>query len=116
MEQQFICNACGQLGKPDEKLKGNFAIEFILWWFFIVPGIIYSYWRRNDKDKVCASCGNKTLIPANTPMGKKLLADTNQEIVESRVENKTSSKKKKIIIGIIVGYFLIVFIVLLIMA
>lgn len=108
MVTQYICNACGQLGKPNEKLRGNFAAELILWWFFIVPGIIYSYWRRSNKDKVCASCGNKTLIPANTPMGAKLLTDTGQTLSEIKEEKPKNNYALLAVFAILSVAFLII--------
>ncbi len=104
MEKQFICSSCGHIGKPTEKLRGNFPTAFVLWWLFIIPGIVYSIWRRSDKNKFCQNCNNQTLIPANSPMGQKLLNDTGQKLPEVKEEKK--SRKTKIILGIIIFYVL----------
>lgn len=49
-------------------LRGNTAIEVILYLFYIVPGIIYSIWRRQKAaKKVCRACGGDALVPINSP-------------------------------------------------
>jgi len=88
METQLICTACGYAGASNKRNKGNGLIELILWLFFLIPGIIYSIWRRSDKQNSCLKCGNKSMIPANTPMGQKLLNETGQKLVEQKEERK----------------------------
>lgn len=70
-----ICTLCGYSGEVKKKNKGNGLIELILWFFFIIPGIIYSIWRRADKQNLCPKCGNASMIPLDTPMGQKLLTE-----------------------------------------
>jgi ribosomal protein S27AE len=70
---RLICIRCGTaLGRKDLKNPGNTLIEFILWLWLIVPGLLYSIWRRS-KEKLCPRCGSDTLVPENTPVGKKLI-------------------------------------------
>lgn len=75
MKQEFICKACGFTGTPIKKKKGNGWIELILWFCFGIPGLIYSIWRRSNRPKVCARCGSGDVIPTDTPVGKKLVAE-----------------------------------------
>jgi len=70
MAQKLVCTACGHFGEPKEVTKGSGLIEIILWFFFIVPGIIYSIWRRSNKPKVCRVCGSTALIPSTSPMAQ----------------------------------------------
>lgn len=71
----LICTLCGYAGEANKKARGNGFIEFILWWFFLIPGIVYSIWRRNNKENICPRCQNKAMIPMDTPMGQKLMAE-----------------------------------------
>lgn len=72
----LICTLCGYAGEANKKARGNGLVEFILWWFFLVPGIIYSIWSRGGNGKnVCPKCGSTTMIPVDTPMGQKLMAE-----------------------------------------
>jgi hypothetical protein len=54
-------------------VKGSILIELLLLCFFIVPGIIYSIWRLNTRQKICPKCKNPSMIPSDSPVGAKLL-------------------------------------------
>lgn len=71
-----ICTTCGYKGKAIKVVKGSFIIEVILWFCFLVPGVIYSVWRLTTVSfKTCPQCKNPTMIPASSPVGQKLLAE-----------------------------------------
>ena len=72
-KENYVCNSCGFVGLPEIKHKGSIWIEIILWLFFLIPGIIYSIWRAGSKFLRCPKCNGTTIIPANTPIGQKLL-------------------------------------------
>jgi len=72
MKGEFICPSCGYIGKPKTVVRGSFLMEVVLWLFFLVPGLIYSIWRLTGKEKVCPSCGQKGMIPLDSPRGQKL--------------------------------------------
>ena len=72
----MVCSACGTIGTGKKVLQGSAVIELLLY-LFIVPGLIYSAWRSQGP-RVCRSCGKPSLIPKDSPMAKKLLADTGQ--------------------------------------
>ena len=56
------CTSChNQTSKP--QTKGSGWIEFILWICYIIPGVIYSIWRRSGAS-TCPFCKNNTLIPS----------------------------------------------------
>lgn len=42
---KYICSNCGTVGQPVVHTRGSFWIELVLWWFFIIPGLIYTEWR-----------------------------------------------------------------------
>lgn len=70
-----FCTACGTEGPEKLRTKGSILIEIVLWLMFIVPGVIYSIWRHASRDRVCAACGNASLVPPDSPMARKLRAD-----------------------------------------
>lgn len=72
---EFVCTACGSTDGIKKVTPGNFFIEVILWMCFLLPGLIYSIWRLSNKRKVCRSCGKDSVIPADSPMAKALLAN-----------------------------------------
>ena len=68
----MICPNCGAVGVPKTHTPGHFAIELLLWCFFLLPGLIYSVWRLAGRKKVCASCEAENMVPLNSPRGRKL--------------------------------------------
>ncbi|MCX2863732.1 hypothetical protein OOZ63_18035 [Paucibacter sp. PLA-PC-4] len=71
----MICKQCGTLHDGSHNLPGNGWIEFVLWLAWLVPGLIYSIWRRSKKKPACRSCGNRELIAVESPVGSKLLRE-----------------------------------------
>jgi DNA-directed RNA polymerase subunit RPC12/RpoP len=45
-------------------MRGNTWIELVLYLCYIVPGIIYSIWRRQGPLNVCQECHKESLVPA----------------------------------------------------
>lgn len=70
----MVCVTCNHHGPTKTATKGSIWIEVILWLCFIIPGLIYSVWRHSSRKPVCSSCGSETLVPENSPVGKKILA------------------------------------------
>jgi predicted RNA-binding Zn-ribbon protein involved in translation (DUF1610 family) len=75
MSKEYICTACGHVGDSKTVFKGHFLIELVLWLCFIVPGLIYTIWRRTSTFEACPTCGNPNLLPAHSPMARKFLAE-----------------------------------------
>lgn len=69
---KMVCTVCGTVGDSKTHVKGSFFIELLLWLFFLVPGLIYTIWRLTTKAKVCPACRSESIVPLNTPMGRKL--------------------------------------------
>lgn len=72
MGSDSICTTCGYRGMPKKFYKGSFLMEIALWLLFLIPGFIYSLWRQVSKFEACPACKKPTMIPVNTPIGKKL--------------------------------------------
>lgn len=70
-----VCTQCGNVGFPKRKPKGSTGIELLLWLFFIIPGLIYSLWRLSTYHTACKVCGSTTMIPVDSPLGKKKLEE-----------------------------------------
>lgn len=68
----MICRHCGTAQRGQSALPGSGWIELVLWLCWVVPGLIYSIWRRGGKP-ACTSCGSRDLVDESTPVGKQLL-------------------------------------------
>ena len=65
----YYCRTCHSFSTTGLK-KGNGWIELVLYLFYIVPGIIYSIWRRSGAPPVCPVCRSHALVPAAAAVAK----------------------------------------------
>lgn len=70
-----ICRDCGTLNVGTSALPGSGWIEAVLWLCWMLPGFIYSIWRRSKVQRVCIACGKRELVQVDTPVGAALLRD-----------------------------------------
>lgn len=73
MASDAVCTNCGYHGPATYASKGSCLLELVLWMLMIVPGIIYTVWRRTAVPVVCPRCGSARLIPDNTPEAARIL-------------------------------------------
>ena len=66
-EYSMHCMQCGADAPPNQNPKGSLLIEIVLWLFLIVPGVIYSIWRRTRVPKTCSVCNSTSVVPKDTP-------------------------------------------------
>ncbi len=57
----------------------------MLWLCFLIPGLIYSIWRRSGNLNACPSCGQTSLIPLFSPGGKELILKQGKTTEEAEV-------------------------------
>lgn len=69
----MICKQCGTVHDGSVNLPGSGWIELVLWLAYMVPGLIYSIWRRSKRKPTCRSCGGRELVPLYSPIGAKLV-------------------------------------------
>lgn len=74
MAKELVCTQCGTVGYGKTLTKGSIIIELILWLCFLVPGLVYSIWRLTSRVVVCKVCENPSLIPVDSPAGKRAVA------------------------------------------
>lgn len=75
MKKEMVCANCGYFGKNKVIYKGSDLMELLLWLCFLFPGFFYSLWRICTKHKGCPNCGDKNMIPMDSPMGQKLIKE-----------------------------------------
>ncbi len=73
---EWVCAQCGWHGTTTKSItKGSILIELVLWLMLLLPGLIYSIWRHVSRYKGCPKCASASLIPADSPVGQKLMRD-----------------------------------------
>lgn len=71
----YICANCGTQNRLKTEYPGSCILTFLLLSFFFIPGILYILWCTANQCVVCRVCGSTNLIPVNSPIGKKLIAE-----------------------------------------
>ena len=69
-----ICQLCGTIAKPRRASLGEMAGLLVLSCMGILPGIVYAL-GLSLSYPCCPACGNKALIPTDTPNGRGLIED-----------------------------------------
>lgn len=54
--KKYICMECGCQREPIVAKRGLLIVEIFMWLCYIVPGVIYSLWRRVRKQLLCPNC------------------------------------------------------------
>lgn len=74
MAKPAICSVCATAAVPAGH-PGSGVVEVILWCLGLLPGFIYSIWRRTSTVLQCPTCSHKdTLVPLSSPLGQQLQA------------------------------------------
>lgn len=56
-----FCTNCRRDVNP--QMPGNGWIELVLWLCYVIPGLLYSIWRRAERNRtVCPHCRNPHTI------------------------------------------------------
>ncbi len=72
MARKQICPNCGYIGEAIRVESGSSLLELFLW-IFVLPGLVYSFWRITTRHMECPECGGApNMIPLDSPRGKKL--------------------------------------------
>ncbi len=67
-----ICADCGSTALPVEAKRGAGWVEVLLWLCYLLPGLIYSIWRRARSRMVCAYCGNPSMVSVHSERARKI--------------------------------------------
>ncbi len=73
-KQAKYCPNCGTVALSKRYMRGSFVTELLLWFFFLLPGIICSLYRLAGKYDGCPQCGFQNVIPLDSPAARTALA------------------------------------------
>lgn len=73
MNQRVVCAACGHVGTKKTITGSDILVTVLLGLLFIIPGILHVMNVQNTINS-CEKCGQKALIPTDSPKGKELLS------------------------------------------
>jgi len=69
-----ICADCGSREPAILKNRGYAWMEILCWLALVLPGIIFSIWRRARRHWVCAYCGNPSMISIHSKRARWMIA------------------------------------------
>jgi hypothetical protein len=70
-----VCGNCGHHAPALVVKRGSVWISVIGWLVFLPAGLLYSLWRLSTRHLVCESCGSTALMPADSPVGRRILRE-----------------------------------------
>ena len=112
MAEQKLCTVCGAIGTTKRNMKGSLLTEFLLWCFFLLPGLIYSIWRHSSVAQVCRNCGSPAVIPLGSPVAQQTLAARGTTTGQVPPQVRTGgASARKVIAGVAAGIALLALIV-----
>ena len=89
---QGLCTSCGYVGETETITKGSTDTEIILWFCFLIPGLIYSIWRFRSRHEICPICDQVTIIPADSPEAQKIIRENRAKQVAAIPDFRPPSK------------------------
>ena len=70
--KKYVCMECGCQRDPINAKRGLLVVEIFMWLLFlpavtysllfVLPGSVYSVWRRVRKHQVCPNCRNPSIV------------------------------------------------------
>jgi len=72
--EEKYCPSCGNVAAPKSVTPGSVLLEIMLWLFALLPGLIYSIWRRSQQRIVCPHCSNIGMVPLDSPRARAALS------------------------------------------
>ena len=76
-DEDYICIHCGTKGLPVLVPRGHVYVEVFLWLCLVVPGVVYTLWRRLRKQEVCPECLYPEMISVYSPKARQMMALAN---------------------------------------
>ena len=84
-DESHICTYCGYKGYPILVPSGHIFFEVVLWLCYILPGVIYSVWRRVRPKEVCPECNHPSMISAYSAKARQMMALANIDHVSKKI-------------------------------
>jgi hypothetical protein len=64
------CLDCGFVGEPESNTPGTASTEVLLWFLLVVPGAVYSLWRRVTRYQGCQQCGSRYIVAVESAVAR----------------------------------------------
>jgi len=71
--KKYLCLECGCQREPIMANRGMLIIELFMWLLYILPGVIYSIWRRVRKQEICPNCRTPSVVLTSSSRAMKMM-------------------------------------------
>ncbi len=71
---KVVCRNCGTVEFPKTVSPRNVWVEVILWFSYLIPGVLYTLWCNHQTYDACNKCSSRDIVPLDSPIGRKLAA------------------------------------------
>lgn len=71
--KKYLCLECGCQREPVMANRGMLIIELLMWLLYILPGVIYSIWRRVRKQEICPNCRTPSVVLTASSRAMKMM-------------------------------------------
>jgi hypothetical protein len=102
---QGLSTSCDYVGEMETITKGSTDTEIILWFCFLIPGLIYSIWLFRSRHEECPICDQATIIPADSLEAQKIIRENLAKQVAAAIPEFRPPSKAAIGAGGVVGRF-----------
>jgi len=95
--KKYLCMECGCQREPMDVKRGLLVIEIFMWFLYILPGVIYSIWRRVRKQQVCPNCRYPSVVLTSSPraMGMMRMIKTFSQPLMANPKNQKPNPSLK---------------------
>lgn len=113
LTRKYLCMECGCQREPIIAKRGFLIIELFMWLMYILPGVIYSIWRRVRTQQVCTNCRTPSIVltsssramgimallkaysPSTSPISSRPHSSSSQKLVPRKPAAAPNSKPEK---------------------
>ena len=99
--RKYVCMECGCQRDPIDAKRGLLAIEIFMWLLYILPGVIYSIWRRVRRQEICPNCRTPSIVltSSSRAMGMRRLMKTFSQPQMPNSKNSNSDSPQQPVSG-----------------
>jgi hypothetical protein len=82
--KEVACTVCGEVGRPERPSVAQVFLFGLLCAAGLLPGLVYLVILSGRYPR-CWGCGSKSIVPTDTPVGKRLLEASGSSLAPTEV-------------------------------
>lgn len=78
---EYVCTLCGYEGRRRCEKRGSKGMEIFIWSVLLIPGPLYSLWRRCGLKAYCPHCGAQSMVKSTSDEGITFLHEQDKKLI-----------------------------------